>query len=60
MSTEPTYSWRRSSWSQHNQDCVEIAPLPTTTAVRDTKARARGHLELGPTAWLDLLRALKS
>ncbi|MGC0422637.1 hypothetical protein ABIA38_008182 [Embleya sp. AB8] len=36
-----------------------MAPLPASTGVRDTKDRDRGHLEVGPAAWCELLSTLK-
>ncbi|MGC0422636.1 hypothetical protein ABIA38_008181 [Embleya sp. AB8] len=38
---------------------MEVAPLATATGVRDTKDRDRGHLEVGPSAWCELLSTLK-
>ncbi|MFE0460853.1 DUF397 domain-containing protein [Kitasatospora sp. NPDC058965] len=29
--------WRKSTFSDNGGECVEIAPLPSTTAVRDSK-----------------------
>ncbi|MFI1385453.1 DUF397 domain-containing protein [Embleya sp. NPDC020886] len=60
MSSGPTPQWRTSTWSQHNQECVEIARFATATGIRDTKDRARGHLEISATAWAELVRTLKS
>ncbi|MGW1991247.1 DUF397 domain-containing protein [Embleya sp. NPDC001921] len=56
---DQTLAWRTSTWSQHNQECVEIAPLPTATGIRDTKDRTRGHLQVSPAAWTELIRRLK-
>ncbi|WP_424643408.1 DUF397 domain-containing protein [Embleya sp. AB8] len=52
--------WRTASYSSDNNACVEAAPLATKTGVRDTKDRTRGHLEITPTAWTELVRALKA
>ncbi|MEU0938180.1 DUF397 domain-containing protein [Embleya sp. NPDC005971] len=60
MTSIDQHSWRKATGSQAQEACVEVAPLPTTTAVRDTKERARGHLEIGPNAWTALVRGLKN
>ncbi|WP_216211573.1 DUF397 domain-containing protein [Amycolatopsis aidingensis] len=45
--------WRRSSHSGNGGDdaCVEVAVLPATVAVRDSKAPGQGALVLSPAAW---------
>jgi hypothetical protein len=37
MTTNLGRSWRKSSYSQSSSNCVEVAGLPGTVAVRDTK-----------------------
>ncbi|MYS83454.1 DUF397 domain-containing protein [Streptomyces sp. SID5474] len=54
-----TYAWRKASHSSGSESCVEVAPLPASTGIRDTKDRERGHLEIGPAAWDELLRAIR-
>lgn len=55
-----TYPWRKSSYSGSGaNECVEVAPLDHGTGLRDTKDRARGHLELRPAAWASLVNAIK-
>lgn len=44
-------AWRKSSYSAQKTDCVEVAPLPGVTAVRDTKNRDGGELLVPRTAW---------
>ncbi|MFE5331888.1 DUF397 domain-containing protein [Embleya sp. NPDC056575] len=59
MSIIGAYAWRKSSHSSGDNSCVEVAPLPTSMGMRDTKARRRGHLEISPAAWTELLGILK-
>lgn len=53
--------WRKSSYSggTYGGECVEVAPLATTTGVRDSKNPQRGHLEASPESWTALLYTLK-
>lgn len=47
----PESAWFKSSFSDPGQNCLEAAPLPTTIAVRDSKAPTGPALLLPPTAW---------
>jgi hypothetical protein len=49
-----TATWRVSSYSAQNGNCVEIATIANTVAVRDTKNRAGGHLSLSAEGWAAL------
>jgi len=52
-------NWRKSGRSAETQ-CVEVASVGGTVAVRDTVNRAAGHHEYGAKAWTaftDLLKA---
>ncbi len=51
-------NFRKSSYSGgQTQDCVEVADLPSATAVRDTQNREAGHLMFPSNEWTALLRA---
>ncbi|WP_235618578.1 DUF397 domain-containing protein [Embleya scabrispora] len=51
--------WRTASYSVDNNNCVEVAPLPSSTGIRDTKDRGRGHLEISAASWGELLKEIK-
>ncbi|MEW1777463.1 DUF397 domain-containing protein [Streptomyces sp. NPDC086777] len=55
-------TWRKSSYSGEGDgnDCVEIAPTPTRTAVRDSKAPARATLTFPTGAFAAFVAELKS
>lgn len=55
-------TWRKSSWSAYNGNCVAVASLPGgAIAVRDTKDAGRGPvLRFGPEAWGSFVNALKN
>ncbi|WP_234542681.1 DUF397 domain-containing protein [Streptomyces shenzhenensis] len=54
-------NWRKSSYSGGGEGntCVEIAPLPTRIAVRDSKAPARATLSFPAPAFAALVEHLK-
>jgi hypothetical protein len=51
--------WRKSSYSGHEDNCVEVA-LGAVVGVRDTKARAAGQLSVSSAAWQSVLAVLTS
>jgi uncharacterized protein DUF397 len=45
-------TWRKSSYSNASGlNCVEVARLASSVAVRDSKTPTSGHLSLTPSAW---------
>ncbi|MEV6873911.1 Scr1 family TA system antitoxin-like transcriptional regulator [Amycolatopsis sp. NPDC051128] len=45
-------TWRKSRYSNASgNNCVEVARLASSVAVRDSKAPTSGHLSLTPSAW---------
>ncbi|MGH3923132.1 MAG: DUF397 domain-containing protein [Pseudonocardiaceae bacterium] len=53
--------WRKSSYSQGENNCVEITTeLPGWVAVRDTKNRDAGLLALNRQQWDGFLDAVKN
>lgn len=52
-------AWRTSSYSAEQGNCVEVAPTAAAWAVRDTKDRDGGTLEITPSAWRALLHEIR-
>lgn len=48
-------TWRKSSHSGQESDCVEVRLAPTV-GVRDTKDREGGRLDVAPAAWVAFTR----
>ncbi|QLJ05441.1 DUF397 domain-containing protein [Streptomyces sp. NEAU-sy36] len=59
MST-PELHWFKSSHSDssNGNDCVEIATVPATVHVRDSKKPDGPRLAVTPEAWSEFVRAL--
>lgn len=51
--------WRKSSYSGANNNCVEVADLPSATAVRDSKHPEGTVLAFPATEWTVFLQAVK-
>jgi hypothetical protein len=47
--------WRKSSYSTGGNQCVEVAEVGGTVAVRDSKDPAVGHLAFGASEWQTFL-----
>ncbi|MCD0447830.1 DUF397 domain-containing protein [Actinocorallia sp. API 0066] len=58
MSTRPT--WRKSSYSGGGGgNCVEVASLPGSVGVRDSKNPGTGHQAFSPEAFGAMVHAIK-
>ncbi|RNL86485.1 DUF397 domain-containing protein [Halostreptopolyspora alba] len=51
--------WRKSSYSAAVDNCVEVADLPTSVAVRDSKHQERSPLVFDNHAWTTFVRGIK-
>ncbi|MER6994398.1 DUF397 domain-containing protein [Streptomyces sp. NPDC000410] len=56
-------AWRKSSYSgggSSGGDCIEVAGLASSTAVRDSKVPAGPRLVFETTAWASFVEAVKA
>jgi hypothetical protein len=54
------FSWRKSSYSTAQSNCVEAASMPGLVAVRDSKNPDGGHLVLTRAAWRHFADRIKA
>lgn len=59
MITSIRPSWRKSSYSNSNSNCVEAASQPGTVAVRDSKDPYGPRLAIPAAGWRAFTRAVK-
>lgn len=53
-------AWRKSSYSHQETACVEVAPLPYATAIRDSKHPETGELRFTSREWKALIEAVRA
>lgn len=51
--------WQKSSFSDHNGSCVEVALTGTAVAIRDSKNSGSGQLAVAPAGWTALVSTLR-
>ncbi|HEY8371351.1 MAG TPA: DUF397 domain-containing protein [Pseudonocardiaceae bacterium] len=51
--------WRKSSWSSTSSNCVEVAPVPSGAAVRDSKNPDAGYFTVDVRQWAAFIGAVK-
>jgi hypothetical protein len=51
--------WRRSSYSGNGGNCVEVAALPDTLAVRDSKDKSGPVLRFTAESWRAFTETIK-
>lgn len=52
--------FRKSSYSTAQENCVEVADLPTGAAIRDSKHPELGFLPIGAAEWSAFARLVAS
>ena len=60
MTTSLRPSWRKSSYSNSNSNCVEVAGQLGTVAVRDTKDAHGPALAFSQRGWRAFMRRVKN
>lgn len=56
MANQP--EWRKSSYSALQTDCVEVAPSPNGTGIRDSKNINGDELHVPRAAWRAFVRKI--
>ncbi|GHI07935.1 DUF397 domain-containing protein [Streptomyces cellostaticus] len=57
----PDFQYRKSSYSNPDRECVEIATnIPTTVAIRDSKHPTGPSLHVTPSTWRAFQESLAS
>ena len=59
MTVQPS-RWRKSSYTHQQTACVEVGRLGSGAAVRDSKNRPAGYVEVPAQAWRSFMTALKT
>ncbi|MBW8801441.1 MAG: DUF397 domain-containing protein [Streptomyces sp.] len=54
--SEPT--WQKSTYSGDASNCVEVANVPSTIRIRDSKHTTGPHLTVAPAAWAHFVSCL--
>lgn len=52
--------WRKSSYSALKTECVEVAPTPDATGIRDSKNINSGEVWAPGKAWASFVAAVRS
>lgn len=52
-------TWRKSSFSGANSDCVEVAHTAVLVGIRDSKHPAAGHLDVPRAQWTAFLATIR-
>lgn len=50
--------WRKSSYSGSQTSCVEVAPMPSETGIRDSKNIDGAEIRVSRTTWHAFVRAV--
>jgi hypothetical protein len=58
--TPQATTWRKSSYSNGQANCVEVAVQAPSVAVRDSKDQAGPVLRFGVVEWRDFLESLRN
>jgi hypothetical protein len=53
-------TWRKSSYSAANGDCVETASCDGAVLIRDTKTRQHGHVTVLAEEWREFVAGLRN